>query len=350
MDSLDEIFTCGFCERKFATLIKMTKDDSLHNYFSKLICPECIVRKINPFETNEYKLLEITLAPQRVNKTEFTNSNFSLDMDLINLLKQDTKLGIYLYLLESTKVISSLNKYRWPPSLSIIVNGVKLFLDNKLFIDCTYVIKCQNNISLIHNYLSNQITCLIFITRSKSMSEMQIGKIMTYREGQKKTIQDLTNQMICKEKFLLTCVYNGKLIELPVKGNNCRHFQCFDYSSFIKINKLKKKFECPMCKQLCFFDDLYEDKFFKAVLEDCLTYQSNYEDYEFFLDNQGRLTIEKIKKEDSQDVYVFDKKTQGKIENMNHSNESSMMDIEIEIENDGILDPLVCFFNLAVYF
>ncbi|KAF3780151.1 E4 SUMO-protein ligase [Nymphaea thermarum] len=49
-------------------------------------------------------------------------------------------------------------------------------------------------------------------------------------------------------------------IGTPVKGQNCKHIQCFDYNNFMEINSRKPYWRCPHCNQPTRWSDLRIDQ------------------------------------------------------------------------------------------
>lgn len=69
--------------------------------------------------------------------------------------------------------------------------------------------------------------------------------------------------------FKLTCPLSLSPIDVPVRGQECRHFQCFDLFSFIKVNSFptQRRWNCPLCDHLVFLESLEVCGLFKDILE-----------------------------------------------------------------------------------
>eukprot|EP00190_Bangiopsis_sp_CCMP1999_P005221 CAMPEP_0198734268 /NCGR_PEP_ID=MMETSP1475-20131203/51479_1 /TAXON_ID= ORGANISM="Unidentified sp., Strain CCMP1999" /NCGR_SAMPLE_ID=MMETSP1475 /ASSEMBLY_ACC=CAM_ASM_001111 /LENGTH=752 /DNA_ID=CAMNT_0044497703 /DNA_START=509 /DNA_END=2763 /DNA_ORIENTATION=- len=50
-------------------------------------------------------------------------------------------------------------------------------------------------------------------------------------------------------KMSTRCPLAFTRIEIPAKGNNCAHIQCFDLRSYLDYSRRSLKFECPVCNQ-----------------------------------------------------------------------------------------------------
>jgi hypothetical protein len=59
-------------------------------------------------------------------------------------------------------------------------------------------------------------------------------------------------------------------IQIPVRGNSCKHSACFDLATFIRfVKNLEEHGKCPFCDSSLLVDDLYVDPLFKLILRDC---------------------------------------------------------------------------------
>jgi hypothetical protein len=246
---------------------------------------------------------------------------FQLDNSFINNLKSDTSKGIFLYCLESSKIVNSMSKFKWPINFSIFLNGTKLSIENRVDIDITNSIQENNILEINYTYIPNNISVLIVQRTGRGLSDIPLSNNLSIDDCFIKTLKNFGEQMISKEKFTLNCVYTNKLISTPVKGLDCKHFQCFDYLTYLKINKIRRKFECPICKNLCFKDDLYEEKYFREILDTCKSSfgLEDLEDLEFYLDSKGKWTWNQKQKENKNIVDSFDETNQKCIENLNFS-------------------------------
>ncbi|XP_050546426.1 E3 SUMO-protein ligase PIAS1-like [Daktulosphaira vitifoliae] len=58
-----------------------------------------------------------------------------------------------------------------------------------------------------------------------------------------------------------------KKMELPARGVNCIHMQCFDAIQFLQMNEQKQTWSCPLCKKKVNFDDIEVDGFFLDIVQ-----------------------------------------------------------------------------------
>ncbi|XP_031474826.1 E4 SUMO-protein ligase PIAL2-like isoform X2 [Nymphaea colorata] len=67
-------------------------------------------------------------------------------------------------------------------------------------------------------------------------------------------------------RISLNCPISFQRIGTPVKGQNCKHIQCFDYNNFMEINSRKPYWRCPHCNQPTCWSDLRIDQNMLKVL------------------------------------------------------------------------------------
>ncbi|KAH8850407.1 E3 SUMO-protein ligase PIAS1 [Schistosoma japonicum] len=57
----------------------------------------------------------------------------------------------------------------------------------------------------------------------------------------------------------LLCPLSKCRIEVPVRGRNCRHVQCYDATTYLIINERKPTWNCPVCDGKAAYEDLIVD-------------------------------------------------------------------------------------------
>lgn len=56
-------------------------------------------------------------------------------------------------------------------------------------------------------------------------------------------------------------------MELPARGVDCIHMQCFDAIQFLQMNEQKQTWSCPLCKKKVKFENIEVDEFFLNILQ-----------------------------------------------------------------------------------
>ncbi|KAL1456198.1 hypothetical protein WDU94_000945, partial [Cyamophila willieti] len=85
-------------------------------------------------------------------------------------------------------------------------------------------------------------------------------KYNSENDSEIKTLE-LTSSLICPL---------GKMrMTFPTKASTCAHLQCFDGATFIKMNELKPKWNCPVCDKPAYYDTLAIDGYFYDIVRAC---------------------------------------------------------------------------------
>lgn len=179
----------------------------------------------------------------------------------------------------------------WPGSTAVILNGIALDIRKKthhgkdLPIDVTRYIKAgQNNLSTAvigfeKDSISRYVIGVEFI---QVVDEQQIKneiKIFPYLEARKRILDqskkvDPDIEFIQSQRVLdLTDPFTARIFEVPVRGINCNHNQCFDRDTFLETRTAKvpgepcgpDEFRCPICGQDARPQSLMIDTFFLSV-------------------------------------------------------------------------------------
>ncbi|KAI9108345.1 hypothetical protein K1719_020536 [Acacia pycnantha] len=65
----------------------------------------------------------------------------------------------------------------------------------------------------------------------------------------------------------LNCPISFTRLKTPVKGRSCKHYQCFDFDNFVKINSRRPSWRCPHCNQYFCYADICLDRHMVEVLK-----------------------------------------------------------------------------------
>lgn len=87
---------------------------------------------------------------------------------------------------------------------------------------------------------------------------------------------------IFRKVFTLMDPISKQRINIPVRGQNCNHVECFDKDSFLRSNRRKLEWACPICSQKIKEDQLIVDGLFSSIIAKTFTTCTATE-----LDSQG---------------------------------------------------------------
>merc|ERR1712106_149945 len=95
------------------------------------------------------------------------------------------------------------------------------------------------------------------------------------------------------QKVSLRCPLTFKRISLPARGHDCRHIQCFDLESYLKLNCEKGLWKCPVCNKPALLEGLEVDQYMWSVIQN----QQCADADEVQIDNQANMKPLFIKSE-----------------------------------------------------
>lgn len=179
----------------------------------------------------------------------------------------------------------------WPGSTAIVLNGVALDIRKKshhgkdLPIDVTsYILAGQNNLSTaVMGFQKDSaarfaigVEFIQVVDEQKIKMQMQILPLLEAHKrilDQSKSM-DPDIEVIQSQKVLdLTDPFTARIFNVPVRGINCHHNQCFDRDTFLQTRTAKvpsepcgpDEFRCPICGQDARPQSLMIDSFFAGV-------------------------------------------------------------------------------------
>ncbi|XP_036103194.1 zinc finger MIZ domain-containing protein 2 isoform X2 [Molossus molossus] len=67
-------------------------------------------------------------------------------------------------------------------------------------------------------------------------------------------------------KVSLKCPVTFRRIQLPARGHDCRHIQCFDLESYLQLNCERGTWRCPVCNKTALLEGLEVDQYMLGIL------------------------------------------------------------------------------------
>ena len=204
----------------------------------------------------------------------------------------------------------------WPGSTAVVLNGIALDIRKKshhgkdLPIDVTsYVKEGQNNLSTAIIGFQKDCTTRyaigveFILVVDEQMLKNQIT-VLPLLEARKRILDQSKNldpdiEVIQAQKVLdLTDPFTASMFEVPVRGINCHHNQCFDCYTFLQTRTAKvpgepcgpDEFRCPICGQDARPQSLMIDSFFLDVRTE-LKEKGRLDSKAIILDDSGKWEI-----------------------------------------------------------
>ncbi|XP_032869938.1 zinc finger MIZ domain-containing protein 1-like isoform X2 [Amblyraja radiata] len=67
-------------------------------------------------------------------------------------------------------------------------------------------------------------------------------------------------------KVSLKCPITFRRIQLPARGHDCKHIQCFDLESYLQLNCERGTWRCPVCNKAALLEGLEVDQYMWGIL------------------------------------------------------------------------------------
>ncbi|XP_062319394.1 zinc finger MIZ domain-containing protein 1a isoform X4 [Osmerus eperlanus] len=75
-------------------------------------------------------------------------------------------------------------------------------------------------------------------------------------------------------KVSLKCPITFRRIQLPARGHDCKHVQCFDLESYLQLNCERGTWRCPVCNKTALLEGLEVDQYMWGILNAIQKYVS----------------------------------------------------------------------------
>ncbi|OMJ81936.1 hypothetical protein SteCoe_17474 [Stentor coeruleus] len=281
-----ELIKCTKCNKS-----QHLKCIGAHSKLKPYICPACALLKINPLDFPAESLVEPWVVQQNIESFPW----FISCAERIIEYKNDTKKSIEIgkgkiqIQIRCLKLDGMSYTMTWPSNGLLLVNGkiamkfeipaninAKKRKDEPLNIT-TILNSGSNAISLIKYKDPNIYVACVYIVWLKSEDEL-IEEIyntsqISVEEGKdfiKKILHSNDEDLVPDSiRFSLKCPFTYNLLEIPTRGVNCNHIQCFNLPSYIKMQRASKvnRWRCPICKGYVY--DMVIDNYLAQIMKEC---------------------------------------------------------------------------------
>ncbi|XP_021866901.1 E4 SUMO-protein ligase PIAL2 isoform X2 [Spinacia oleracea] len=110
--------------------------------------------------------------------------------------------------------------------------------------------------------------CIFFIGLMSVMPSSSLQVPLDYDEPASAALNSDSEIIEGPSRVSLNCPISKRRIKMPVKGNLCKHYQCFDFSYYVEIMSKRPSWRCPSCNQSACFTDLRVDQNMAKVLQE----------------------------------------------------------------------------------
>ncbi|KAI7898458.1 uncharacterized protein BX663DRAFT_524787 [Cokeromyces recurvatus] len=287
-----------------------------------------------------------------IHDEEFQRKQFHINSETYRLLYKNTDLKINktdtvlprTYIVNAWYSNTSERKCDWPASVRVELNGRELHLQKRqkhtspngqvtyigkdLPFDLTKLIKVGENTLGLHQFgcacsfrFSVQIhtrfsenwilhhvhNTLISVKDSETMIDNLLGNNQTNDDDDIMVIQESV-------KLRLKCPITMKRMKQPVRGQNCKHVDCFDLEGYLIVNKTRNPvWQCPHCSTVVGPKSLARDALTEKLLKELpknvveIEYTQDHTQYKMTqLDDLDSDDNEQTIKKSTADINVID--------------------------------------------
>ncbi|KAL7065560.1 hypothetical protein AAHC03_05852 [Spirometra sp. Aus1] len=107
--------------------------------------------------------------------------------------------------------------------------------------------------------------------QAASVTKQKIIEKLAYTAVSSNTTEDADLVIENTLPVQLLCPLSKCRIDLPVRGQNCQHIQCYDANTYLLINERKPAWKCPVCDVPAPFHELLVDGLMLEILADTMT-------------------------------------------------------------------------------
>jgi MIZ/SP-RING zinc finger len=253
------------------------------------LCPQCLLEKISPLDQPVEVLIP---AWQQKEVTYFGSSSYAVTEKTFEykIAMKDVIVegrGTNQIQLRCIKLDGKSFFMCWPSKGHLIVNGkiamrfetssnpnAKKRKDELLNIT-TILTPGKNEIGIYQINDPNVYAVGLFLVSRKSeialISEIRSNNCLSVEKSKEfifRTLasgdQDIQSKSI---KFSLRCPITMTLMEIPVRGSNCSHIQCFNLAPYVFLQPHSKvnRWRCPTCNNFVY--DMIVDLFILEIVE-----------------------------------------------------------------------------------
>ncbi|KAF8103320.1 hypothetical protein N665_0188s0258 [Sinapis alba] len=161
-----------------------------------------------------------------------------------------------------------------PPEVSFILNGkvvekrVNISMDSgpQLPTNVTAILKYGTNLLQVMGNSNGHYIIVIAFTGLAQLPEKPVLKDYV----QSGVVEPSPDSDIIEgpSRVSLRCPISRSRIKLPVKGQLCKHLQCFDFWNYVNINMRNPSWRCPHCNQPVSYPEIRLDQNMVKILKD----------------------------------------------------------------------------------
>ncbi|KAK4262819.1 hypothetical protein QN277_028326 [Acacia crassicarpa] len=160
-----------------------------------------------------------------------------------------------------------------PQQVSFLLNGKGVDQRTNVLMDpgpqmptiVTGMLKYGTNLLQVIGQFNGHYLILVAFMSHKSLPENPV--LPDYVQPAVTSFDSDSDIIEGPSQISLNCPISFTRLKTPVKGRSCKHYQCFDFDNFVKINSRRPSWRCPHCNQHVCFADICIDRHMVEVLK-----------------------------------------------------------------------------------
>nr|GMC98161.1 E4 SUMO-protein ligase PIAL2-like isoform X1 [Ipomoea batatas] len=161
-----------------------------------------------------------------------------------------------------------------PPQANFLLNGKGVEKRTNVLMDTgpqiptivSHMLKYGTNLlQAVGEFNGNYIVAVVFMSIKPTPDP---ATLLNYVQPTPASVDPDSEIIEGPSRISLNCPISFKRIKTPVKGQSCKHLQCFDYQNYVDINSRRPSWRCPHCNQQTCFTDIRIDQDMVKVLKE----------------------------------------------------------------------------------
>ncbi|KAL8537622.1 hypothetical protein ACS0TY_012661 [Phlomoides rotata] len=216
------------------------------------------------------------------------------DFQISNNLKPSPRDTLRLFVIQTNSIETS-SCLITPPKVVFLLNGMGVQNRSYPFVDTgpqpptivSNMLRCGSNLlQAVGEFNGNYI---IAVASTSGLPGPDSNTLQDYEQCSPANVEADSEVTEGSSRIQLNCPISLKRIKIPVKGQSCKHIQCFDFDNYVDINSRRPSWRCPHCNQHVCFPDIRIDRKMVKVLQEV---GPNVSDVMFFADGSWNAVTE----------------------------------------------------------
>ncbi|KAF5190673.1 E4 sumo-protein ligase pial2 [Thalictrum thalictroides] len=198
---------------------------------------------------------------------------FAIDFHILRDKSPSLQEKIRLFVVQTDNIMTS-SCLISPQKVNFLLNGkgvdrrIDVSMDSgpQLPTNVTTMLRIGTNLLQAIGYFSgNYIIAIAFMT---VMASSDMPALQDYVQPVAAVLESDSEIIEGSSRISLNCPISFTRIKTPVKGQLCKHRQCFDFENYVQINSRRPSWRCPHCNQsVCFLDIRIDQNMVKILGE-----------------------------------------------------------------------------------